>query len=114
MFFCVHKSANGVLLCTQLDFLYTQEYIMECYAHESTRHILLWELWKHSLSVLIFSFLTSALSSLTTKACFRKQASLSQSTLAPGYDFKQNKQANNFLYLSYNKTLLLVTARFLG
>ena len=28
-------------------FLCTQEYIMECCVHKSTRHILLWGLWKH-------------------------------------------------------------------
>ena len=52
MFICEHKSANGVLLCTQLNFLCTQEYIMKCCVHKSTRYILLWELWKYSLYVL--------------------------------------------------------------
>ena len=68
MFFWVHKSANGVLLCSQLVFN-AQEYIMTNCVHKSTRHILLWELWKHSWSFSEYSNYT--LTSVKCKSCYR-------------------------------------------
>ena len=55
MFFRVHKRVNDVLLCTQLDFLCIQEYIMECCFSCGSSESVLCMFWIFSLHLILIS-----------------------------------------------------------